>query len=92
MQENESEMKLQRFQELAKAELSGAIASEKAAHIEKIAEANLNVRYFLEMDVLPLFMLIRGLKFFFNGIFSCSEQKYLVCISVFFFFLILGDI
>ncbi|KAL9356575.1 hypothetical protein Peur_049828 [Populus x canadensis] len=41
--ENESEMKLQRFQELAKAELSGAIASEKAAHIEKIAEANLNI-------------------------------------------------
>ncbi|KAL9393595.1 hypothetical protein Peur_012880 [Populus x canadensis] len=41
--ENESEMKLQRFQELAKAELSGAIASEKAAHIEKIAEADLNI-------------------------------------------------
>ncbi|KAJ6413565.1 hypothetical protein OIU84_006372 [Salix udensis] len=41
--ENESEMKLQRFQELAKAELSAAIASEKAAQIEKIAEANLNI-------------------------------------------------
>ncbi|KAJ6918863.1 MICOS complex subunit MIC60-like isoform X1 [Populus alba x Populus x berolinensis] len=41
--ENESEMTLQRFQELAKAELSSAIASEKAAHIEKIAEANLNI-------------------------------------------------
>ncbi|XP_024457849.2 MICOS complex subunit MIC60 isoform X2 [Populus trichocarpa] len=46
--ENESEMKLQRFQELAKAELSGAIASEKAAHIEKIAEANLNGALALE--------------------------------------------
>ncbi|XP_011039559.1 PREDICTED: caldesmon-like isoform X4 [Populus euphratica] len=41
--ENESEMKLQRFEELAKADLSAAIASEKAAHIEKIAEANLNI-------------------------------------------------
>ena len=73
MQENESEMKLQRFQELAKAELSAAIASEKAAQIEKIAEANLNVRYFLGMDALPLFMLIHGLKFFFNEFFISSE-------------------
>ncbi|CAK7334515.1 unnamed protein product [Dovyalis caffra] len=41
--EHEAEMKLQKLQELAKAELSAAIASEKAAQIEKMAEANLNI-------------------------------------------------
>lgn len=84
MQENESEMKLQRFQELAKAELSGAIASEKAAHIEKIAEANLNVRHFLEMDVLPLFMLVHGLKFF-SMEFSAVQNKNIWYAFLFFF-------
>ncbi|WCJ31824.1 hypothetical protein M5689_013281 [Euphorbia peplus] len=41
--ENEAEMNLKKFQELAKAELTAAIASEKAAQIEKIAEANLHI-------------------------------------------------
>ncbi|XP_065874591.1 MICOS complex subunit MIC60, mitochondrial [Euphorbia lathyris] len=41
--DNEAEMNLKKFQELAKAELAAAIASEKAAQIEKIAEANLHI-------------------------------------------------
>ncbi|OAY35885.1 MICOS complex subunit mic60 isoform X2 [Manihot esculenta] len=41
--ENEAEMSLKKFQDLAKAELAAAIASEKAAQIEKMAEANLNI-------------------------------------------------
>lgn len=45
MQENEAELKLNKLQEFAKAELAAAIASEKAAQIEKMAEANLHVRY-----------------------------------------------
>ncbi|KAJ9177638.1 hypothetical protein P3X46_012838 [Hevea brasiliensis] len=40
---NEAEMNLKKFQDLAKAELAAAIASEKAAQIEKMAEANLNI-------------------------------------------------
>lgn len=40
-------MKLQKAQELGKAELAAAIASEKAAQIEKMAEANLHVSYLL---------------------------------------------
>lgn len=42
-------MSLKKFQDLAKAELAAAIASEKAAQIEKMAEANLNVRYLLKL-------------------------------------------
>lgn len=45
MQEREAELKLQKAQELGKAELAAAIANEKAAQIEKLAEANLNVSY-----------------------------------------------
>ncbi|KAM7274971.1 hypothetical protein ACFE04_016837 [Oxalis oulophora] len=41
--EIEAEMKYRKAQELAKAELAAAIASEKAAQIEKIAEANLHI-------------------------------------------------
>ncbi|KAE8670803.1 RNase L inhibitor protein-related isoform 1 [Hibiscus syriacus] len=41
--EREAEQKLQKAQELGKAELAAAIASEKAAQIEKVAEANLNI-------------------------------------------------
>ncbi|XP_021275148.1 serine/threonine-protein kinase MRCK beta [Herrania umbratica] len=41
--EREAEMKLQKAQELGKAELAAAIASEKAAQIEKMAEANLHI-------------------------------------------------
>ncbi|GLU20418.1 hypothetical protein SLE2022_366210 [Rubroshorea leprosula] len=41
--EREEELKLQKAQELAKAELVAAIASEKAAQIEKVAEANLHI-------------------------------------------------
>ncbi|KAE8647564.1 titin homolog [Cucumis sativus] len=41
--ENELESKLRKLQDLAKAELAAAIASEKAAQIEKMAEANLHI-------------------------------------------------
>lgn len=41
--ECESELELKKALELAKAELAAAIASEKASHIEKIAEANLHI-------------------------------------------------
>lgn len=41
--ENEAEMKLKKFEELAKAELAAAIASEKTSQIEKMTEANLHI-------------------------------------------------
>ncbi|KAJ4967600.1 hypothetical protein NE237_019449 [Protea cynaroides] len=41
--ENEAELQLKKVQELAKAELAAAIASEKASQIEKMAEANLDI-------------------------------------------------
>ncbi|KAK7369385.1 hypothetical protein VNO80_11422 [Phaseolus coccineus] len=41
--EIESELKLKQAQELAKAELNAAIANEKAAQIEKMTEANVNI-------------------------------------------------
>ncbi|KAJ9670805.1 hypothetical protein PVL29_027002 [Vitis rotundifolia] len=41
--ELESELELKKALELAKAESAAAIASEKASHIEKIAEANLHI-------------------------------------------------
>ncbi|XVE86723.1 hypothetical protein DITRI_Ditri18aG0056700 [Diplodiscus trichospermus] len=41
--EREAELKLQKAQELRKAELAAAIANEKAAQIEKMAEANLHI-------------------------------------------------
>ncbi|CAB4283418.1 unnamed protein product [Prunus armeniaca] len=41
--ENEEEMKLKKVEELAKAELAAAIASEKTTQIEKMAEANLHI-------------------------------------------------
>ncbi|KAJ8769537.1 hypothetical protein K2173_005140 [Erythroxylum novogranatense] len=41
--DTEVKKKLETLQELAKAELSAAIANEKAAQIEKMAEANLNI-------------------------------------------------
>lgn len=41
--ENEAELKLKEVQELAKAELAAAIASEKASQIEKMAEANVHI-------------------------------------------------
>ncbi|XP_050206424.1 MICOS complex subunit MIC60, mitochondrial [Mercurialis annua] len=41
--ESEAETTLKKLQELAKAELTAAVASEKAAQIEKMAEANLNI-------------------------------------------------
>lgn len=44
MQETEAELKLKKVQELAKAEQAALIASEKAAQIENMAEANLHVR------------------------------------------------
>ncbi|GMI67649.1 hypothetical protein like AT4G39690 [Hibiscus trionum] len=42
--EREAEMKLEKAQELGKAEVIAAIANEKAALIEKMAEANLHIR------------------------------------------------
>ncbi|KAL3818893.1 hypothetical protein ACJIZ3_004798 [Penstemon smallii] len=41
--EIEAEQKLKKMQDIAKAELAAAIASEKASQIEKMAEANLNI-------------------------------------------------
>lgn len=41
--ETEAELKLKKVQELCKAELDAAIASEKASQIEKMAEANLHI-------------------------------------------------
>lgn len=41
--ENEAESRLKNVQELSKAELAAAIASEKASLIEKMAEANLHI-------------------------------------------------
>ncbi|XP_047173871.1 uncharacterized protein LOC124841616 isoform X1 [Vigna umbellata] len=41
--EIEAELKLKQVQELAKAELNAAIANEKAAQIEKMAEAEVNI-------------------------------------------------
>lgn len=41
--ETEAVTKLKEVQELAKAKLAAAIASEKASQIEKMAEANLHV-------------------------------------------------
>ncbi|XP_022751050.1 uncharacterized protein LOC111299841 [Durio zibethinus] len=41
--EREAELKLQKAQELGKAELAAAIANEKATQIEKMAEANLHI-------------------------------------------------
>lgn len=43
-QETEAEEKLKKVQELAKAEQTALLAKEKAAQIEKMAEANLHVR------------------------------------------------
>lgn len=43
MQEMEVEQRLKEMQDIAKAELAAAIASEKAYQIEKMAEANLHV-------------------------------------------------
>lgn len=43
MQAREAESKLKEVQDFAKAELAALIAREKAAQIEKMAEANLNV-------------------------------------------------
>ncbi|XP_073158317.1 MICOS complex subunit MIC60, mitochondrial [Henckelia pumila] len=41
--EAEAELKLKQIQDLAKADLAAAIASEKASQIEKMAEANLHI-------------------------------------------------
>ncbi|KAI4345209.1 hypothetical protein L6164_012352 [Bauhinia variegata] len=41
--ENEAEANLRKVEDLSKAELNAAIANEKAAQIEKMAEANINI-------------------------------------------------
>nr|XP_027079173.1 MICOS complex subunit MIC60-like [Coffea arabica] len=43
IKKNEAELEMKKLQELAKAELASAIASEKAAQIEKMAEANVHI-------------------------------------------------
>lgn len=43
MQEAETAEELKKVEELGKAEVASAIASEKASQIEKMAEADLNV-------------------------------------------------
>lgn len=43
LQETEAQLSLSKAEELAKAELTSAIAKEKAALIEKMTEADLNV-------------------------------------------------
>lgn len=43
LQETEAQLALSKAEELAKAEMISAIAKEKAAQIEKMAEADLNV-------------------------------------------------
>lgn len=48
MQENEAELKLEQLEEFTKAALAAAIVSEKATQLEKMAEANLHVRYSLK--------------------------------------------
>ena len=48
MHEIETNLKLKQTQELAKAELNAAIANENAAQIQKMAEANVNVRFLLK--------------------------------------------
>jgi mitofilin len=48
MQENEAELKLEKLEEFTKAVLAASIASEKATQLEKMAEANLHVRYLLK--------------------------------------------
>lgn len=50
MQEAEAELKLKKTQELGKAELDAAIASEKASQIEKMAEANLHVQFLADIN------------------------------------------
>jgi len=42
---------LKQVQELAKTELNAAIANEKAAQIEKMAEAEVNVRFLLKSSM-----------------------------------------
>jgi hypothetical protein len=52
---------LKKVQELAQAELNAAIANEKAAQLEKMSEANINVSFLLEsmMDIdTPIFKLV----------------------------------
>lgn len=43
LQESEAQLALSKAEEMAKAELTAAIVKEKAAQIEKMAEADLNV-------------------------------------------------
>lgn len=43
LQETEAQLALSKAEEMAKAELISAIAKEKAAHLERMAEVDLNV-------------------------------------------------
>ncbi|MBA0770442.1 hypothetical protein Gotri_019077 [Gossypium trilobum] len=68
--EREAELKLQKAQELGKAELAAAIANEKAAQIEKLAEANLNGALALEdalSEGLPIQKEIDALRTYLEG-------------------------
>ncbi|XVE86724.1 hypothetical protein DITRI_Ditri18aG0056700 [Diplodiscus trichospermus] len=69
--EREAELKLQKAQELRKAELAAAIANEKAAQIEKMAEANLHGALALEDALskgLPIQKEIDALHTYLEGI------------------------
>ncbi|KAL2343021.1 hypothetical protein Fmac_004306 [Flemingia macrophylla] len=69
--EIETEFKLKKVQELAKAELNAAIANEKAAQIEKMAEANVNRALALEDALskgLPIEKEIASLQSYLEGI------------------------
>lgn len=48
MQEIEAELSVKKALESSKAFLNAALANEKATHIEKMSEANINVRLLLK--------------------------------------------
>ncbi|GJW17824.1 hypothetical protein Tco_0025260 [Tanacetum coccineum] len=59
IKDSETELELNKLKDLAKAELIEAIASEKAYEIEKMQEANLNVRHHAKV-IMPTFLCIGG--------------------------------
>ncbi|OWM82232.1 hypothetical protein CDL15_Pgr001806 [Punica granatum] len=69
--EKEAELKLKKVEELSKAEMSAAIAREKASQVEKMAEANLHGALALEDALskgLPIKVEIEALRTYLNGI------------------------
>ena len=74
LQEAEAALELKKFEELGKAELALAIASEKASQIEKMAEADLNVWYLLKY--LLLYVKSRGTYRLLSIDYNCSYTCY----------------